>query len=72
MGVVGFLVKVTDLIHRTRNLTRTTTKYQANLKKLFVSCHLYRKKEVTWALGKTFFYLIQAKYDFLFQMLQSP
>ena len=30
------------------------------------------QKKVTWAAGKTFFYLIQTKYYFLFQMLPSP
>ena len=42
------------------------------LKKLFISYHLHRKKKVTRAAGKTFFYLIQTKCYFLFQMLQSP
>ena len=31
-----------------------------------------QRKEVTQAAGKTFFYLIQTKYYFLFQMLPSP
>ena len=30
------------------------------------------KKKVTRAAGKTFFYLIQTKYYFLFQMIPSP
>ena len=45
---------------------------QANLKKLFVSYHPHRKKKVTWVASKTFFYRIQTKYYFLFQMLPLP
>ena len=44
----------------------------ANLKKMFVSYNLHRKKNVNQAASKTFFYLIQTKYYFLFQMLPSP
>ena len=37
---------------------------------MFVSYHLHRKKKkVAQAAGETFFYLIQPKYYFLFQML---
>ena len=44
----------------------------ANLKKLLISYHLHCKKKIARAAGKTFFYLIQTKYYFLFQMLPSP
>ena len=41
------------------------------LKPMFISYHPHHKKKVTWAVGKTFFYLIQTKYYFLFQILPS-
>ena len=45
---------------------------EANLENLFVSYHPHHKKISHRATGKTFFYLIQTKYYFLFQMLPSP
>ena len=44
---------------------------KANLKKLFSPITHIAKKKVTWAAGKTFFYPIQTKYYFLFQVLPS-